>query len=62
MIAFQIKLSIKEIPFIEDQSKNGVKVIVSRFSGGTHVEASCNCFGAKNRVHSNPSCVNLKRL
>ena len=47
---------------IEDQSCNGVKVIVTRYAtGGTSVETDCSCFGG-NRVHDNPSCPNLARL
>lgn len=45
----------------EDQSANGVRVIVIRFpSGGTTVEADCQCFGLPWRVHSTPSCPRLK--
>ena len=44
-----------------DQSKNGVKVIVTRFEdGGTVVEADCQCFGMPGRVHSNSYCPLLK--
>lgn len=40
----------------EDQSKNGVKVKVHKFKSGTTVDASCSCFGNKNRAHSNTDC------
>jgi len=48
----------------EDQTRNGVKVIVHRFYdrkglSGTTVEADCQCFGG-NRTHSNPNCPRLK--
>lgn len=47
---------------VEDQSKNGVRVIVTRWkSGGTTVDATCQCFGSDFRCHSNPSCPNLHR-
>lgn len=42
---------------IEDQSRNGVKVIVYKFNNGnTTVEADCNCFGYSFRLHSNQYC------
>lgn len=49
----------------EDQSKNGVKVIVHRFYDrkglvGTTVEADCKCFGG-NRAHSSPDCPRIVR-
>ncbi len=43
----------------EDQSRNGVRVIVTRYKdGGTTVDASCSCFGSNMRAHNNPSCTN----
>ncbi len=52
---------IAETPVKEDQSKNGVKVIVNRFpDGSTTVETDCSCFGGR-RAHSNPNCPNLSR-
>jgi hypothetical protein len=47
---------------IEDQSRNGVKVIVYRFKNGTSVDAACQCFGAPFRLHSNERCPLLLRL
>lgn len=50
-----------EKPKREDQSKNGVRVIVWRWpSGGTTVEADCQCFGSFGTVHSNMHCPMLK--
>ncbi len=49
-----------------DQSKNGVRVKVTRYYGadglptGSVVEADCACFGARWRCHSSASCPNLK--
>lgn len=41
----------------EDQSRNGVRVIVyRRWDDGTVVEADCHCFGNPKRVHSNLHC------
>lgn len=62
MIAFKISLNIEEIPIIEDQSRNGVKVLVHRYSYGTYVEKDCSCMGSNFRVHDNLNCPNLKRL
>ena len=46
-----------------DQSKNGVRVIVTRYPGkGSTVEADCECFGIVGRVHSNSFCPLLKKL
>lgn len=42
--------------FVDDQSKNGVRVIVRRWKDGTTVEADCKCFGSYLRIHSNPMC------
>lgn len=48
---------------IDDQSRNGVKVIVYRFkNGSTAVDAICQCFGAVERLHSNERCPLLQRL
>jgi hypothetical protein len=44
----------------EDQSQNGVKVIVRRIPGGTTVQADCDCFGSRWRAHSNPKCPNRR--
>ena len=48
----------------EDQSRNGVKVIVTRFeAGGTTVDADCQCFGIQGRVHSSMLCpLRLKAM
>ena len=47
----------------EDQSKNGVTVTVYRYkNGGTVVDATCQCFGAPFRLHSNERCPLLLRL
>jgi hypothetical protein len=54
---------IVERPIREDQSQNGVKVIVFRFkNGSTVVDASCQCFGTTFRLHSNERCPLLQRL
>lgn len=53
---------VREKPVREDQSQNGVRVIVHRFKNGTVVEASCQCFGTLFRLHSNESCPLLRRL
>lgn len=46
---------------VEDQTRNGVRVVVTRSPGrGTVVDADCQCFGAPYRAHSNPSCVNRR--
>ena len=51
----------------EDQSSNGVRVIVTRFYADdgsvtrSTVEADCNCFGHPCRMHSNMSCRALAR-
>ena len=48
---------LRKTPVIEDRSENGVTVIKYRFkSGSTYVDASCQCFGHKGRVHSSESC------
>lgn len=49
-------------PATEDQSLNGVRVIVRRNENGSIVDADCQCFGSEMRMHSNPACPNLKRL
>lgn len=42
---------------VEDQSKNGVRVIVTLWNeGGRTVEADCQCFGHPKRVHSHDFC------
>ncbi len=48
-------------PTTEDQSKNGVRVIVHRYHDGSTVDASCACFGSDFRAHSTTSCPNFKR-
>jgi hypothetical protein len=48
-------------PIKEDQSQNGVRVIVTRSEGGSVVEADCQCFGMLWRLHSNPYCPLLIR-
>lgn len=56
------KQPIPETPVKEDQSRNGVSVIVYRFkNGGTIVDASCQCFGSTRRLHSNANCPVLLR-
>ncbi len=47
---------LRQVVSVEDQSKNGVRVIVTRFHDGTVVDASCSCFGSEHRVHSTSSC------
>lgn len=45
-----------------DQSKNGVRVIVSRWpNGNSTVEADCHCYGSHLRTHSNPRCPLIER-
>lgn len=46
----------------EDQSRNGVRVIVRRTEDGSTVEADCHCMGSTMSTHSNPYCPNLKRI
>lgn len=54
---------VREQPVHDDQSRNGVRVIVHRFkNGSTVVEADCQCFGATFRAHSNDRCLLLQRL
>lgn len=48
-------------PRVEDQSSNGVKVIVTRGKGGSVVEADCWCYGSLTRTHSNPYCPLLDK-
>jgi len=49
-------------PVKTDQSKNGVKVMVTKFpDGGTIVESDCQCFGIEGRVHSNQFCPLLRK-
>jgi len=44
---------------IEDQSRNGVRVLVHRHpDGSTYVDAACACFGG-NRAHSMSNCPRL---
>ena len=45
----------------ENQSKNGVKVIVYKYDDGSVVEADCECFGHDQRAHSNMHCPNRSR-
>ena len=53
---------VPEKPVVEDQSRNGVRVIVYRYEGrGTVVDASCQCFGSTSRLHSSESCPVLLR-
>lgn len=40
----------------EDQSRNGVRVIVWREKNGTVVDAACSCFGIPGRCHNTESC------
>lgn len=47
----------------EDQSRNGVRVLVHRVPGqGTTVDADCSCFGSDFRAHSRTDCPNRQRL
>jgi hypothetical protein len=44
---------------VEDQSRNGVRVLVTTFHDGTtHVDAACSCFGYDGRAHNSMSCSN----
>jgi hypothetical protein len=55
--------SVREKSVREDQSLNGVRIIVHRFkNGSTVVEADCQCFGHTFRSHSSVRCVLLQRL
>lgn len=45
---------------IEDQSRNGVRVIKRVHENGTTVEADCQRFGHPFRVHSTLSCPRLR--
>lgn len=49
-------------PRREDQSKNGVRVIVHRNENGSSVETDCSCMGSRLRTHSNPYCTLLAQL
>lgn len=49
----------RDRPVTEDQSHDGVRVLVHRREHGTTVEADCLCFGNKGRCHSNPNCPNM---
>jgi hypothetical protein len=40
----------------EDQSRNGVRVIVYRTENGSVVDADCQCFGHPGRLHSTDRC------
>ena len=53
--------SVKPRVTIEDQSKNGVRVIVHRSAEGSTVDADCECFGSNFRVHSREDCPNRLR-
>ena len=51
----------------EDQSKNGVSVVVTYHYnvngfGGTTVQADCSCHGTSFRTHSWENCPNRLRL
>lgn len=48
-------------PTREDQSRNGVRVIVWRHEGGTTVDAACACFGLDGRAHSTEACPVFRR-
>jgi hypothetical protein len=48
-------------PTREDQSRNGVRVIVYRNENGSTVDAACQCFGSRRRLHSNPHCPLIER-
>ena len=50
------------IPRKEDQSRNGVRVIVWKYSDGSVVEVDCQCFGNPKRCHSTLSCPLLKKI
>lgn len=47
------------MPRVEDQSRNGVRVRVLHYPGGTVVDADCSCFGMPKRVHNNERCPRL---
>ena len=52
------KAKRQEIFSVEDRSRNGVKVLVTRSKDGSTVDASCQCFGLKTRAHSVSNCPN----
>lgn len=54
---------VPDKPVVENQSRNGVRVRVFRFkSGGTVVDAACQCFGYEFRLHSTERCPLRLRL
>lgn len=53
--------SVKPRVTTEDQSKNGVRVIVHRYPDGSTVDAGCGCFGSDFRAHSRVDCPNRLR-
>ena len=46
---------------VTDESRNGVRVIVTRTKDGSTVQADCQCFGNPGRAHSTDGCPVLKR-
>ena len=44
-----------------DQSRNGVRVIVHRWTDGSTVEADCQCFGGAFRSHSTSDCPMFRK-
>lgn len=54
------KKSQGDIVKVVYQLINGVRVVKNITRGGaTFVDASCQCFGSKNRTHTNINCPNL---
>ena len=58
---FDIEFTLTPKREVEDQSRNGVRVIVTRTKDGSHVDASCSCFGFDGRAHNHESCPNRLR-
>lgn len=53
---------IRGRPRHEDQSNNGVRVIVHRNENGTWVDAQCGCMGSRLRMHTSMDCPLLAQL
>jgi len=57
-----LEVTKRSKPVKIDQSKNGVKVIVTRYPDrGSVVETDCECFGIEGRTHSNQFCTLLRK-
>lgn len=56
-----MKTAVCDPSAVEVTVRNGVRVKVTRFCGGTTVEADCQCFGAPFRAHSTTACPLFKQ-